>query len=590
MRQKLHTFIVGIIFFTTIFSFLDVPAAFANRTIEVATDVLNVREKPDANSTIISKVVRGETYPVVETQGEWLKIQVTSNKAGWVATYLVSENNQSTPTPQGSNTSSEVQVLTDDLRVRSGPGTNFNVVGFIHSTDQVSYIDQNENWVKIRTNGIEGWVSNEFVSIHAKKQKETTDDSENQPAPKTNQTATVTTDGLNVRSEPSTQSEVLDSLSEGKIVNVVEKRSNWLKISYDKKTGWIHHDYAKLENHNSSNESSESGSKTSATISVSGLNVREEPNLNGEIVDQILEGTNVTIISERNNWCEIEYDNGRTGWVAGWFLEKKPLSVNHSTLNGEGSIIILDNGTNIRNEPTTSAKVIYRANEGDSFPIIGIENNWYKIELSDGTEAYVAGWIVATKGQTPTITRAGAEQYLKNKVIVLDPGHGGRDVGAIGVQGTYEKDLTLRTSRLLQDKLKAAGATVFLTRQNDTFVSLPARARTANYHGADAFISIHYDSIDDSSVTGTTTYYYQAPDKYLANYVHQSLIQLTNLRDRNVRQDNYLVLRENRQPSLLLELGYISNRGEELTVLSSDFQERASTAIYQGLAQYFKDN
>lgn len=589
MYQKLHIFLVGIIVFSTIFSFVDVPKAFANKTIEVATDVLNVREEPDANSPVISKVVRGETYPVVDTKGEWLKIQINSDKAGWIASYLVSENNPTPLTQQGSNPAS-VQVLTDDLRVRSGPGTNFNVVGFIHRTDHVSYLDQNENWVKIRTNGVEGWVSNEFVSFQAKKQNESTDDGTSQADPLPKQTAIITTDQLNVRSEASTESNVLDSLSKGKRVDVIAQKSNWLQISYDGKTGWIHEDYAALENSNRPTNESVNNSRLSATITVSGLNVRSEPNLNGEIIDQILQGTNVTIISERNSWCEIEYANGKTGWVAGWFLEKQSSSSNQSTLNGEGNIIILDNGTNIRHEPSTTAKVVYRANEGDSFPIIGIENDWYHIELSDGTKAYVAGWIVATKGQAPTITRAGAEQYLKNKVIVIDPGHGGRDVGAIGVQGTYEKDLNLRTSRLLQDKLKAAGATVILTRQNDTFVSLPVRARTANYHRADAFISVHYDSIDDPSVTGTTTFYYKNQDQQLANYVHQSLVQLTNLRDRQVRQESFLVLRESYQPSLLLEIGYISNRGEELTILSGDFQERAATGIYQGLAQYFKEN
>ncbi|WP_417899465.1 SH3 domain-containing protein [Bacillus haimaensis] len=588
MLQKLHISIIGLLLFSTIFTTIQLPSAKADGTIEVATDVLNVREKPDANSLIISKVMRGETYPVVDSKGEWVKIQVTSSKAGWVASYLVTDNQQSSTPARNSESSDVVQVLTDDLRVRSGPGTSFNVVGFIQSSDSVSFVDQNENWVKIRTNGLEGWVSSEFVSIQKKKKKKETTDEENQEDANNSQTATVTTDGLNIRSEASTQSKVIGTLANGTVVNVLSKKSDWLQISYDGETGWIHSDYAEVHNSSTDTPSKKKGS-SSATISVSGLNVRSEPNLNGKILDQISQGTDVKIISERNNWCEIEYANGNTGWVAGWFLERKSLSVNPGNLTGEGSIIILDNGTNIRREPSTTAKVVYRANEGETFPIKGLENDWYQIELADGTIAYVAGWIVTIKGQAPTVTRAGSEQYLRNKVIVIDPGHGGKDVGAIGVQGTYEKDLTLRTSRLLQDKLKAAGATVYLTRQNDSFVSLPARARTANHHGADVFISVHYDSIEDPSVTGTTTFYYGGADQQLADYVHQSLIQLTNLRDRNVRQENYLVLRENMQPSLLLELGYISNRGEEMTILSGDFQERAATGIYQGLAQYFRD-
>ncbi len=592
MRHKLHIFLTALLLFTTIFSFMDASPAEANRTVVVATDVLNVRETPDADGRVIAKVLRGESYPVVDSQGEWLKIQVTSDKAGWVASFLVTESSQGArSTASRAASDAAVQILTDDLRVRSGPGTNFSVVGSLHSSAaSVQYLEENENWVKVHFDGMEGWVAKEYVTILAKKKEENTEQPDVPVEEAKGQVATITTDGLNIRSEPSTQSEVLGTLSDGQQVDVLAIRGDWLNISYNGTVGWVHSDYATIGSSSSGGHGGNTP-KTGATIKVSGLNVRSEPSLNGKVLEQLPKGTNVTIISEKNNWCEIEYGNGETGWIAGWFLERSGVTTPApSTTSNEGTIVIVDDGTNIRTAPSTNAKVVLRANEGEEFSIVAVEDNWYKIKLKDGSEAYVAGWIVATKGNTPSISRAGAEQYLANKVIVIDPGHGGRDVGAIGVQGTYEKNLTLRTSLLLQDKLRAAGATVYMTRQNDTSVPLQARPQMANYHRADAFISVHYDSIDDSSVTGTTTYYYSHSDKNLADSVHSSLVQFTNLRDRSVRQENYLILRESMQPSLLLELGYISNRGEEITVLSGDFQERASTAIYQGLAQYFRGN
>ena len=592
MGHKVHIFLIALLLFSTIFSFLDPSTVQANRTVVVATDVLNVRETPDANGIIISKVQRGESYPVVESQGEWLKIQVTSSKAGWVASFLVTESSEGArSTASRSGDGANVEILTDDLRVRSGPGTNFSIVGFLHaSATSVQYLEENENWVKVHSDGVEGWVAKEFVTILAKKKKKS------QPEPAESeetegQSATITTDGLNIRGEPSTQSEVLGSLSSGQQVEVIAIRGEWLNISYDGTVGWIHSDYANIIKSPSDSGTQDSDSpKAEATIKVAGLNVRSEPTLNGKVVEQLSAGTVVRIISERNNWCEIEYDNGKTGWIAGWFVEKSGVSSSAPSQSNDGTIVIVDDATNIRSAPSTDSKVILRADEGEEFSIVAVEDNWYKIKLHDGSEGFVAGWIVATKGSATSIKRAGAEQYLSNKVIVIDPGHGGRDVGAIGAQGTFEKDLTLRTSLLLQDKLKAAGATVYMTRMSDTSVPLHSRPQMANYHGADAFLSLHYDSIDDTSVTGTTTYYYGPSDKNLADSVHSSLVQFTNFRDREVRQENYLVLRESMQPSLLLELGYISNRGEEITVLSGDFQERASTAIYQGLAQYFRGN
>ncbi|UAL46293.1 SH3 domain-containing protein [Sutcliffiella horikoshii] len=593
MGHKVHIFLIALLLFSTIFSFLDPSTVQANRTVVVATDVLNVRETPDANGIIISKVQRGESYPVVESQGEWLKIQVTSSKAGWVASFLVTESSEGArSTASRSGDGANVEILTDDLRVRSGPGTNFSVVGFLHaSATSVQYLEENENWVKVHSDGVEGWVAKEFVTILAKKKKKSQPEPTESTEETEGQSATITTDGLNIRSEPSTQSEVLGSLSSGQQVEVLAIRGEWLNISYDGTVGWIHSDYANIIKSPSDSGTQGSDSpKAEATIKVAGLNVRSEPTLNGKVLEQLSAGTVVMIISERNNWCEIEYDNGKTGWIAGWFLEKSGVSSSTPSQSNDGTIVIVDDATNIRSAPSTDSKVILRADEGEEFSIVAVEDNWYKIKLHDGSEGFVAGWIVATKGNATSIKRAGAEQYLSNKVIVIDPGHGGRDVGAIGAQGTFEKDLTLRTSLLLQDKLKAAGATVYMTRMSDTSVPLHSRPQMANYHGADAFLSLHYDSIDDTSVTGTTTYYYGPSDKNLADSVHSSLVQFTNLRDREVRQENYLVLRESMQPSLLLELGYISNRGEEITVLSGDFQERASTAIYQGLAQYFRGN
>ncbi|MCM3619265.1 SH3 domain-containing protein [Sutcliffiella horikoshii] len=592
MGHKLSIFLTALLLFTTIFSFMNASPAEANRTVVVATDVLNVRETPETDGVIISKVQRGESYPVVDSQGEWLKIQVTSTKAGWVASFLVKESSEGArSTASRAASSATVQVLTDDLRMRSGPGTNFSVVGTLHSSaSAVQYLEENENWVKVHFDGVEGWVAKEYVTIAAKKQEAPAEQPAEPSEEAQGKVAIITTDGLNIRSEPSTQGEVLGSLSDGQQVEVLAIRGEWINISYDGTVGWVHSDYAKIGT-SGSGEQGVQTPKTGATIKVSGLNVRSEPSLNGKILEQLPQGTSVTILSELNNWCEIEYGNGETGWIAGWFLERSGVSSPpQSPATSDGTIVIVDDATNIRNAPSTNAKVVLRASEGEEFSIVGQENDWYKIKLKDGSEAYVAGWIVATKGSAPNIARAGAEQYLSNKVIVIDPGHGGRDVGAIGVQGTYEKNLTLRTSLLLQDKLRAAGATVYMTRQQDTSVPLHARPQMANYHQADAFISVHYDSIDDSTVTGTTTFYYSNSDKSLADSVHSSLIQFTNLRDRSVRQENYLVLRESTQPSLLLELGYISNRGEEMTVISGDFQERASTAIYQGLAQYFRGN
>lgn len=143
---------------------------------------------------------------------------------------------------------------------------------------------------------------------------------------------------------------------------------------------------------------------------------------------------------------------------------------------------------------------------------------------------------------------------------------------------------------LAYDKLKAAGAKVFLTRTNDTYVSLSSRVSTAVYKHADAFVSLHYDSSLDRSTRGMTGYYYHADQKQLAESLYSGVIFDTKLENRGVRVGDYYVIRENSQPAVLIELGYLSNPEEEMILDSVGYQENAATGIYDGLAHYFKDH
>ena len=181
-------------------------------------------------------------------------------------------------------------------------------------------------------------------------------------------------------------------------------------------------------------------------------------------------------------------------------------------------------------------------------------------------------------------------QSLKNKKIVIDPGHGGKDNGTTGYNGTLEKRITLKTAINLYHILKEAGADVTLTRTQDDFISLPSRTNTADIQNADAFISIHYDSIKDPSVRGLSTFFYHPWQKKLAVNIHSAVIDQTNMEDRGARFGDYYVIRENNKNAVLIELGFLSNPSEELLVTTDQYQDSAATGIYEGLARYFSGN
>ena len=179
---------------------------------------------------------------------------------------------------------------------------------------------------------------------------------------------------------------------------------------------------------------------------------------------------------------------------------------------------------------------------------------------------------------------------LKGKTIVLDPGHGGNDVGTTSIAGTYEKTLALKTVKVVEQQLKDAGANVILTRSDDAFVPLEQRANLSNQNKADAFISFHYNWLDDLSVNGLTDFYYQkSKDRRLATNILTEVVKTTGLKNTGTRFEDLNVLRNNSQPSTLIELGFLSNKQEDATIENPAYRDQVAQGIYQGLLTYFSD-
>ena len=399
--------------------------------------------------------------------------------------------------------------------------------------------------------------------------------------------------------------DIISTLNRGNLYPVLKEEGEWIQIQLrNGQKGWVaNYLVSAAEESTASLVDSEQAvtkevSKT-AIINVNSLNVRSEPSLNGNIVGKLQKDDTIKIISESNDWIEITH-NGQSGWISSQYIQDNNSEEIVNTSNTEtitsGKLTILHNGTNIRKRPNTQSTILDRANQGDTFETISFENDWYQIKLENEQIGYVASWLVATEeasrsGEAPTqISNQELGHSLKNKKIVIDPGHGGKDNGTTGYNGTLEKRITLETAINLYHKLKEAGADVILTRTQDRFISLPFRTNIADIQNADAFISIHYDSIKDPGVRGLSTFFYHPWQRKLAINIHSALIDQTNMEDRGARLRDYYVIRENNRNAVLIELGFLSNPSEELLVTSDQYQDSAATGIYEGLARYFSGN
>jgi N-acetylmuramoyl-L-alanine amidase len=219
---------------------------------------------------------------------------------------------------------------------------------------------------------------------------------------------------------------------------------------------------------------------------------------------------------------------------------------------------------------------------------------------------------------------------LKIGRIVIDPGHGGHDTGTIGPNGLKEKDLVLEVGRRLGKLLETRlGAEVVYTRKNDTFIPLETRTAIANQQRADLFISIHANSSDDPAARGVETYYlnftsspdalevaarenavseksiYELQDlvkkialkekieesREFAADVQQSLhtglsAKNPGIRNRGVKKAPFIVLIGANMPSILAEISFVSNPGDEHRLETSEYRQRIAESLYRGIAKY----
>ncbi|KHD86848.1 SH3 domain-containing protein [Bacillus ginsengihumi] len=479
--------------------------------------------------------------------------------------------------------SESITIPRDGIHIRQGPAVSYSVIADAKKGETYNILQQKNNWDQIEfESGKKGWVADWLVTANGNEKSVS---------------GTITTNGLRVRSLPDNNASIITTLEKNDVVTVHKESGSWLYISAHSVNGWVSRQYVETKAKQTSDSQNTSEKTTKGTVSVDNLNVRDTPSLNGNVVASAKRGASLEIMQEENGWDKVKLSDGSVGWVASYLLQTNANSSSEaSSAQDENSsmenIKIVQDGTNLRSQPSTDSSVIARGEAGQAYTVKKQSGDWYEVQLPDGTTAYVASWLVQSSPTSSDQTNkedSNSQAGIKGKTIVLDPGHGGEDDGTTGYNGTLEKLITFRTAEKLYDKLKQAGAKVILTRTGDYYVSLPERVAISNSNHANAFVSIHFDSADnDKSVNGHTTYYYHSQDESLATTVDKSLSKQVSTADRGIKFGDFHVLRENEEPAILLELGYLSNPVEEKLVVTDSYQNKAATGIYNGLLNYFK--
>jgi N-acetylmuramoyl-L-alanine amidase len=182
-------------------------------------------------------------------------------------------------------------------------------------------------------------------------------------------------------------------------------------------------------------------------------------------------------------------------------------------------------------------------------------------------------------------------RVAKRLVVIIDPGHGGKDPGAIGLGGLQEKNVILPISKQIREILEKQGVQVVMTRDSDYFVDLAPRVAIAERADANLFVSIHANAMpaNRSDINGLETYYFSSGEG-LARTIHSSVLQNINIRDRGVRKARFYVLRKSSMPSVLVEVGFVTGREDSPRLGTSAYQNQLADAIAKGILQYIKQN
>jgi N-acetylmuramoyl-L-alanine amidase len=192
---------------------------------------------------------------------------------------------------------------------------------------------------------------------------------------------------------------------------------------------------------------------------------------------------------------------------------------------------------------------------------------------------------LAQGDSTPIPVRPGA------RVVVIDPGHGGRDPGAIGARGLQEKEVVLSVSKQVMAKLRRRGINAMLTRSDDREIDLAPRVAQAARVRANVFVSIHANAISLSrpDINGLETYYYgSAEGRQLAKAIHSQVLRNRGVKDRGIRQARFYVIRRTSMPAVLVEVGFVTGAQDSVRLASPTYRTALAESIAQGILDYLQ--
>ncbi|MEN6312719.1 MAG: N-acetylmuramoyl-L-alanine amidase [Clostridiaceae bacterium] len=355
--------------------------------------------------------------------------------------------------------------------------------------------------------------------------------------------------------------------------------------------------------------------QASLTVTGSVVNIRSGPDTAYSVVTKVSRGNILTAcLHSSNNWYKVMAD-GLNGWITGDYVkadesdgrgEHTDRGGNSGRTDGAGNVNKgentgnTDNTGNMNNTDDTESAESTAGNGNEPDPGSSNESAGGAGSTgSTGSTGSIGGSAGTGNSENTDNSTDNANSTEKNKLIVVDAGHGGKDDGATGLNGTKEKDINLAIALKLSEYLGNTGYNVLMTRSDDAFISLKERSLLSDAANADVFVSIHCDvsqyhnaggtCVFTEPASGNPVYEQQEDSKRLAGLVLNELANILCIKNRGIREQDLSVCRETNTPAILIETAFIDNENEEKLLNDPSFREKAAIAIKLGIDSYFTD-
>lgn len=426
------------------------------------------------------------------------------------------------------------------------------VTDILNLSTKLEIVNEVDDWYNVKTeDGYNGWIEKYFVTVPAQKY-----------------VVNNTVYKINIRTSATTLSKSVGQLEPGNKAKYIGTYHSWHIIEYKNNEYYVASWLTDVEY--------ESSQKI--YLLYDNTNIRDKASLGSEVIAQGNRYDAFDVLDEKNGWFQIKLPDGSSGFIAGWLTT---YNQNFYSAGHLGYKKTIDN-LNMRSGPSTDDKQVSVLKKGSIVKIVSSNNDWDKIVSSDGAVGYCNNNYLK-------------EIYpLSGKTILLDPGHGGKDPGAISYSGKYEKYINLEVANKLKDILNSMGATVHMTRTGDYYITNKERGIMADKLDSDILLSIHHNSLNNSDYFGLSTYYntinYKSPSYgyNLAEAIYLNAITINGVYRDGILDRNYEVLRETNTPAALMEIGFMSNPQEEMNIHNGSFQDIMASKIADGIVDYFK--